>query len=100
MLLSTNIISILLLILYPFKKLDNQLHSFSNIILKQIKEVYKNINIGNNQNETENTKEDEKNKNKGKSVSIKQDSNKNELKGNNILKKNIKNIKTIKIFQI
>ena len=95
LILLTNAINILLLILYPFKKVDNQLHSFSDIILKQIKEVYENIKIGNNRNDTENTKEDDENKNKGKSVSIKQDNNKNELRGNNILKKNIKNIKII-----
>ena len=85
MILSTNAINILLLILYPLKKIDNQLYSFSDIILKQIKEVYKNINIWNNQNETENTKEDDENKNKEKN--IKQDNNNNELRGNKILKK-------------
>jgi len=85
LILSTNAINILLLILYPLKKIDNQLYSFSDIILKQIKEVYKNINIWNNQNETENTKEDDENKNKEKN--IKQDNNNNELRGNKILKK-------------
>ena len=88
LILSNNVINILFLILYPFKKLDNQLYSFSNNInIKQLKEEYKNINIRNNQNKTEIAKEDDENKNKEKSVNIKQDNNKNELRGKNILKK-------------
>ena len=98
LLLLINSINILLLIIYPLKKIDNQLHNFSNIILRQIKEVYKNTNIGNNQKETDNTKEDDENRNKEKNKSIKVDNNKNELRQNNILKKN-KDIKNIKIIQ-
>ena len=95
LLLLTNVINTLLLIIYPLKKLDTQLHSFSNIILRQIEEVYQNINIENNQNETENTKKDDENRNKEKNININEDNNKNELRQNNILKtnKNIKNIK-------
>jgi hypothetical protein len=98
LILLTNVINILLLILYPLKKIDNQLHSFSNIILRQIKEVYKNTNGRNSQNETENTKEDDESRNKKKNLSNNEDNNKDELRRNNIFKKNIKNI-NVKIIQ-
>jgi len=36
----TNFLNILLLIIYPFKYIEKQLHSYSSIFLKQIKDVY------------------------------------------------------------
>ena len=57
LMLLTNFINISLLLIYPFRLVDQQLHLFSVKILNQIKEVYNNIDI---KNRPKKEKEEEK----------------------------------------